>query len=279
MRGYLGEGRNWLAQILFASADTPSRMRGLVAYRAGHFAQTQGDVAEAATYYEEALTIGRTVNAPDVIALGAQGLGAVASATGDLERASQYLEEALALDRESGNQRGMSVTLGNLGHVAVLRGDLERATDLVEEGLQFSREVGDTHGTIYDLVNLGQLALARQALTDAATFLRDGLRLVMNLGVRDEIVADALASVGGVAGARYQHHQAARLFGAADALVASLGAFLDPILPEVFDHAVAVTRGALGEDAYATHHAAGAVLTLEEAVAEALAVVDDASPR
>ena len=75
-----------------------------------------------------------------------------------------------------------------------------------------------------------------------------------------------------------RHEQAARLFGAAEAFAASIGASFEPVLPEVFDQGIAATRDAMGADAYAIHHAAGAALSFEDALAEALAVTVDLAP-
>jgi hypothetical protein len=78
---------------------------------------------------------------------------------------------------------------------------------------------------------------------------------------------ELLASTVGVAG---QGERAARLLGAAAALRETLGAPQPPQEQAEVEQAVAATRAALGEDAWAAAFAAGRALSLEQALAEAL---------
>jgi hypothetical protein len=71
--------------------------------------------------------------------------------------------------------------------------------------------------------------------------------------------------------------RAARLLGAAAAAREATGALLPPVEQPDHDATVQAARVALGEAAFATAWAAGQALTLDEAVAEALAE-DEANP-
>lgn len=271
MCGHLREGQAWVEQVL-AAAPARSPEWAQVLYAAVTLAVRLRDLARANTSSEELLAIGRDLDDPDLINLGLTGLGMVAIIQRDSERAAPLLEEALVLARASGNQEQIALSLINVGVNSARQGDLERATALTEESLPICGELGNPQWTIYALVNLGQLALAQAAWADAATLLKEGLQLAGTLGMQDGILAEAFTGLGIVAGAGGDHEQAARLFGAADALLAMLGTSLDPVLPEAFARAVAATPDALGEEVYAAHHATGAALPFEEAVAEALAI-------
>ncbi|HET9224487.1 MAG TPA: hypothetical protein VFO07_18385, partial [Roseiflexaceae bacterium] len=63
---------------------------------------------------------------------------------------------------------------------------------------------------------------------------------------------------------------AARLLGAADALLLALGQPRDWIDSSDHDRVVAATRAQLGEEAFATAWEAGRAMTLEQAIEEAL---------
>jgi hypothetical protein len=64
---------------------------------------------------------------------------------------------------------------------------------------------------------------------------------------------------------------AARLFGAAEALRAAIGSPIPPIERAEYERAVAASRTALGEAAFAAAWAEGRAMTLERAVEFALA--------
>jgi non-specific serine/threonine protein kinase len=93
-----------------------------------------------------------------------------------------------------------------------------------------------------------------------------------------EHIACCMVGLGGVAGALRQAERAARLLSAAETLLDTIGLSL-AAWPEVradFDRYVAVPRVHLSEEAFAAAWAEGQALTLDQAVAEALAVADTA---
>jgi len=273
MRGHFREGQAWVEQVL-ATVPARSPEWARVLYGAATLAIHLGDLVRAEACGQELLAIGRELDDPDLIGMGLLAMGNVAMVEGDPERAILLSGEALALARANGNKERTTVSSINVGILMAQQGDFERAAALMEESLHLSRELGNLNWMIYGLVNLGQLALAQGAWTDATTLFREGLQLVDTLGMQDGIVAEALIGVGIIAGVRGDHAQAARLFGAADALLARLGTALDPVLPEAFARAMAVTPDALGEELYAAYHAAGAALPSEDAVAEALVITN-----
>jgi hypothetical protein len=71
--------------------------------------------------------------------------------------------------------------------------------------------------------------------------------------------------------ARGQPQRAARLFGAAAALLDALGAVLDPVDRAEYDRGVSAVSASLGQHAFGAARAAGRLLSLERAIAEALA--------
>jgi hypothetical protein len=66
--------------------------------------------------------------------------------------------------------------------------------------------------------------------------------------------------------------RAARLFGAAEKLLQSLNAALDPSGSLEYDSNLADTRNRLGEEAFANAWQEGRMLTLEQAVDEAMRI-------
>ncbi len=215
---------------------------------------------------------------PVLLSQSLGGFASAASAVGRFDQSLQLYEEVIALSRAIGDRRGLAIDLGNLAVTKARQGDLDGARALMTESLEMSQEEGDMQGVVYTVINRGQVLLAQQHWTAAVRDLHDGLQLAARMKLREGIVGEALLGLGTVAAAAGDHLWAARLFGAAEAFAASIGAFLDQVLPDTLAAAVAATREQLGDEAYAAAHGAGAALSFEDAVAEALAVtVDPAS--
>jgi predicted ATPase/DNA-binding NarL/FixJ family response regulator len=233
----------------------------------GNVALFQGDDARAEVLLEEALARARRVGSPFGVSSALRSLGRVAAWRGDLGRAAGLLEESLALDRRS--LLNDTEALLELGRVAAYRGDLARAVALLEEGLAQCRAAGHQRDVGAALLRLG-LAVWRQGdAARALAYLRESLGLRRALGNRLSI-AECLEAVAMVAAGTNEPERAARLLGAAAGLRDAGGTPLPPVERPDHEASAAAARSALGEAAFAAAWAAGAALTLEQAVAEAL---------
>ncbi len=104
-----------------------------------------------------------------------------------------------------------------------------------------------------------------------------GMRLDESLCLRDGLhdrsgVTYCLDGIASLAARQGDHRQAARLWGAAQALRSAIGAILPPADQLWLEREQAQTRATLDPDAFAAATAAGAALDHETAVNEALAV-------
>jgi hypothetical protein len=113
----------------------------------------------------------------------------------------------------------------------------------------------------------------------AVVALKESLALAH--AIRDPYyVAVALANLAAiVATSATRTEQAACLLGAADALLAALGAPREEADRAAYESAKGAARSALGEDRYASAWAGGQILSQEEAVAEALALANELANR
>ncbi len=91
-------------------------------------------------------------------------------------------------------------------------------------------------------------------------------------------LASTLEKVAMIAAATGAPIRAARLFGAADALRAEVGGAIQPNDREVLDRSITAARSQTGEIAFNTAWLAGATLTVESAIDEALASDWDHTP-
>ncbi|HEX6799459.1 MAG TPA: adenylate/guanylate cyclase domain-containing protein [Ktedonobacterales bacterium] len=281
-RGHLREGREWIEGLLAraggagleegAARTAPpiaERVRARVLLAGGTMAVWQGDAAAGELWLEAAATLAQAGGDQHTAAEALNERGILAAHQGDWERAAVRYEESLALWRPLGDEWGIGLALNNLGDVATHLGDLERAADVLTEALARSRTVGDQGMLAVCLVNLGWVARLRGEVARAEALQREALELVRDLGDPRRCAAslEHLASTAGAAG---QGERAARLLGAAATVRETIGAPLPAPERADVEEAVAASRAALGEEAWAAAFASGQALSLEKAVAEAL---------
>ncbi|MDP9369216.1 MAG: tetratricopeptide repeat protein [Chloroflexota bacterium] len=190
----------------------------------------------------------------------------------EVDRAEQILTEALKLSRRLGDEKGAARALGNLGEVARWRGDLEAAEAGYEQALQIHRRVGWRQLAANNLLNLGLVGRQRANRARAVRHYRDALAEAQALEDR-ETVAYALAGLAGMSGEAGDFQRAARLLGAVEALLETIGAALEHSERELADADTVAARTALGEERFAAAWEAGRALTWEAAVTEALVTV------
>ena len=278
------EGSDWLERALALPHPTAPGRRALALFWAGMLSLYRLDVSRATRHLDECLALFRSLDDTHGIARALVGLGLAAIHEGDYERALTLHEEALALVRALGDALPgppffATVCLNNLGSAAYGRGDLERAAAYFEEVLTRVRDFGHSVLALVALAGLGNVARDQGNDTRAADLYRDGLERSWAQGNK-RIIAYTLAGLGSIAGRQGQVEQAARLFGAAEALHEVIGVPLLPAFRPGHERAVAAVRGTLPEAVFMDAWGAGRALPLEEAVAEARAVVitaEDAS--
>jgi non-specific serine/threonine protein kinase len=198
-----------------------------------------------------------------------QLLAFIALAQGDYDRATTYAEDALNLNQVVGDGGAWTAwALCDLGMAAYGRGDLEKAMSTLDETLELYHEFAEPFGTALTLGYLGLVATDLRDYDLAAERFVDSLPLWQEMGNREN-QSEWLAGVANLAAAKSEFHQAARLFGAAEALRDTLGhAFT---LPErsAFERGRLAAQTALGDQAFTRLEAFGQTLPLERALAEA----------
>jgi ATP/maltotriose-dependent transcriptional regulator MalT len=161
------------------------------------------------------------------------------------------------------------------GRAEVGTGDLRRATESFQAALSRCRAVDDTHGVGQALNHLGIVALRQHDWAAAESLLRESLAIWHRIG-RLETVEYCLAEIATLAAATGQP-AAARLWGAVAALRQITGYEFWPPERDDFSEAEAALRTQLGATRFEQEFAAGQSLGLEEALAEATAVVESVS--
>jgi hypothetical protein len=202
-----------------------------------------------------------------MIAMAQRGLGHLAFDRGDYEHARTAFAADLAASRALDDSGGVAGGLLNLAAVARVQGDQAGAVALYRACVVLW-QAGGAHGNKARLLEGLAMAIARQPVASAA-------RLEASAAVSSR--GSPAACQPADPRASFDFLRVARLLGAAEAVRLASG---KPMLPAErlgYKATVAAARAALGEAAFAAAWAAGQALTLEQAVAGALA--DDSDGR
>ena len=229
LRGYLSEGRRWLAELLAiapGNAAGAGGVSGVTRARALHggawLAHAQGDLAQATALAEESLALMREAGDTSGSASALNVLGVIAADQGYYERAAVLARESLALFEESGHKSGAASVLNGLGIIAAERGDFTRAALWCERSLALRREVGDVRGIAASLSNLARLQREQGHVERAAALYEQSLDLFRDLGGKRDLAA-ALNNAGEMARCVGDDARAAELSRESVALYRELG--------------------------------------------------------
>ncbi|MGQ0623508.1 MAG: ATP-binding protein [Sporichthyaceae bacterium] len=197
-------------------------------------------------------------------------LGRAAQDAGDLDAALMHLSEARSRARSLDVAFPLGVVLDLSAALELERGNLQEAALLIDEAAEHYRAVRYQEGLASLLNTKGLIHLRRGEASAATAAFADALDLCRRIGHLGG-VASALDGIACVAAAD-DADCAARLFGAAGALRARLGAGVPATLDALHATLRADLGDRLGHVALAAALAAGDALTFDEAVTMACAV-------
>jgi predicted ATPase/class 3 adenylate cyclase len=176
-----------------------------------------GEVDRAGALADEAATVAAVLGDARTLSAVLQLQAEVAAARGEHGQAQELSTKALALRRMLGDRLLVVDSAYNLGEAAFAAGDHEHAHQALEECLTLSRELGDTLHQAAALCVLGEVCLLDGALERAEDLLRESLGIYAALP-DDRASAECVLGLAGVSASMGRHDEAARLWGAADAL-------------------------------------------------------------
>jgi hypothetical protein len=236
----------------------------------GLLATGSGDPGRARALLEEGLDIAREADAAEAVIDALRGLGTLAIRERDYRRAHLLVEESLARSREMGYRFGVVAALQRLGPLTRLEGDYPTARTLLEEGIAGAQAIGHQASVRCYLASLGNLARCEGDAVSARQFLREALR-----GTRLPVVtATCPGSFGVLAIYEGATARGIRLLAAATRQDPTLNGMHVPELPIDAQDSLRQARGALGEQPFGQAWSEGETMTLDRAVAYALAEVD-----
>jgi tetratricopeptide (TPR) repeat protein len=242
---------------------------GQVLHVEGTLAARQGDYETARTRFDESLTIRRQLEDRSNIAALLSNLGIVARLQGDHSGARALYEESLALRYELGDKWAIANTLNNLGWLHFIEGDYDAARDQLETAVDLLREIGDRREIANALHTLANATRDQGNYVATRPIYEESLMIIRELGDR-LLLAYLLEDIGALAALEGQPERALHLLGAAEALREAIGAPLSTDEQDKLRPMLEPARQALGVAKAAAMEAEGRVMSLEQAVAEAL---------
>jgi predicted ATPase/DNA-binding CsgD family transcriptional regulator len=282
IRGRLGEGAAALERALQSGAGSPAvRAKTLVALASIRNLQANHEAAvglaeEARDLYAG---IGDRRGVAESLRRIAAHHGEHAMATDPFDvrefaRAEALWQEELDLRRELHDDNGVAWALQNLGFPVMLKGDSARAIELFEQALAAHAVSGDHYGMGFAHAKIGRASVLQGDEIKAATHYIEALNEFRVL--KDQWGATStLEEIARLALRTGQFERAARLLAATAALRDADGVQLSPANHAHHLRVLASARTRLGEAAFSVATAEGAVLSIEQATAEAFEILRD----
>ena len=199
-------------------------------------------------------------------------LGLIAYDQGDYSRSRDYNNKCLTSARAMKSKWTEGNALHNLGQIAYMQKDYSQMQTYLKESVAVKRETGNLYN-LYLAGTLPLLGIAELRLTHPKQAI---LHFKECLNSSNDS-RDIIASLIGIAGAAIQTSQplvAARLLGAVIKLVDAGTIPLDAIYQKEFDQAWLKAKEGLDGAAFEQALSEGQTMTLEQAVAYALEVID-----
>jgi len=250
-------------------ADNPRAVAETLWFR-GDTALQHGDYAAARRYLDECVVVSRQLDDPVMLSYSVISLSRVACIDGDAVQARALAEEGLALRRQEASAWPVAIALASLGEVERFAGDDASAEALFTEALTLFRSLSADAGIAWSLHNLAQIAALRaEALPRAASLFAEALT-IRHRHQYAHGIASELAAIAGLHGRAGEYEQAARLFGASEALLERARTVLAPADLVAWERDLDILRTQSGELMAGEAWEAGRALSVDQAVAEAL---------
>ncbi len=253
--GLVTEGRMWLEDAL-EHTSAPLWCRSLQTPWLGFLCWIQGDDERALAVLTDGLelTARARMTASEASAHFFLALVAWRQGPAGIFTMLDRLERSLELFTDSDGVVGIGVCKLALGVIARMSGDLEGALALFDETFHIHAEAGYEWGVATSRYFAGEalLELAEQdstRLVEAMDVLRDGLTRYRAQG-DNWGAGGVISAIATLLAKRGENETAARLFGAAQAMLGRIGAFLPPANLEAYRLAADELRQTMGAAAY-----------------------------
>jgi len=271
LRGYRRQGLQWLEAALELESDAPPAVRAEAFAGAALLGRLAGDLPRAGRFAEQAVEVGQAAGLPVAVVTGLNVMVTLAGRGGELARARSLARRSVVAAREGGARRLEGMAWFILAETELHAGEYERARAAGTRALELLRAIEDHEGMAITLARLALADVHSGRLADAVVELREALEQVELLSFWEtgawccDGLAVLVARGGDPVGA-------ARLLGAAEALLQAGGGVLQPAEEAAREAALSAIHGAAAAEELEAARAAGIRSTPQEAIAQARSV-------
>jgi predicted ATPase/DNA-binding SARP family transcriptional activator len=262
----LREGRAALEAALAAAPGAlPLVSRAKALNGLGVLAAEEGDIDAAEEAFEASLEIARALDDDERRMAVLTNLGNIALFRQDFDRARDLYEEGAGLATKLGSTFNAATAKHDLGLIELVLGDVGAAIERCEEALALARIGGTPQLVAACLRSLAAAIVIRGELDRAQSLVEESLSIVRRLN-EPRAVAECLETAAGIAAAGGEGARAATLFGAAEAVLDSIGATRTPERQPWIDVYQEAARLKLGPGRFEEESDRGRELPLDEAI-------------
>ncbi len=270
-RGYFSEGQRRLGQSLGVCTDVSPRVArayvGLV-----HLTAFQGDPATPGAI-AKSLEVARAAGDAwaEAFSLGFDAI--FESDAGHFARAAALAADAhrvaLTARHDEEGQQPLALALRMLGYAALYQGDQARAAELFQQALALMRHHGEKWSLGILLCDVATVRALQGSHADARALGHEAIDFCQQLGDRRG-VAWCLQTMAMVAAAEGHAIRAARLYGAAERLLESVGATGQNTVTHVQESLLSAAIASIGDAAFRATAAEGRAMSFAQAIQYAL---------
>ena len=238
----------------------------------GNLAVVQGEYNLAGELYEKSYTCYQAVDNIRYASTSIFNLARLSFIQGDYDQATRRCEEAMAKGLELESRQIVGNAYSVMGMIAWARGDYAQAQKRSEDELAVGQETGDMSLIINAHYLRGKVALSQKDYLLAYEKIREVSSTWSQRYLYAENVERFLVFIAILAAGWNQMAPSTTLFGAAEQICPWATFNISPAERTEQTNALAVVRGALGEEAFAAAWAAGQAMTVDQAFAYVMEV-------
>jgi predicted ATPase/class 3 adenylate cyclase len=237
----------------------------------GSIAMEGGDPQLTMACYEEALPLARLTQSPWVLPGVLMYLGLMLTGIGEFAQAEAYVQEGDEIAQRFYVPFWQAMGVWFSGHLAFLRNDIGKARRDLMLALQTARENQYHMFTAHIEEMLGRVQILDPDLAGARLSLTQSLAMLQDMALKP-CLAHNLEGWARLALAQWEPQRAARLLGAIQAHMKTLGMNMIPIEQALYDQTLAAVQQQLTATDFQQEREAGEKLTVEQAFELALSL-------
>jgi predicted ATPase/DNA-binding SARP family transcriptional activator len=266
---HFAESRRWLEAGISLRHQLTRNTLAKTLSKAAWFTFRQNDPEAGIPYAKESLALAETLEDQQTIAYALNCMGVTQISNGDFIEAGRHFEKALFIYKNLDDTRGIARTVSNGALALAYQSNFSGAIELLKEYLSLVQNLEDLSTVAWFQFGLGTFRILHGEFEQSVKHLKKGLSLYYQIN-NIYFIGNCMIGLAGAANGRGQPLQAARFFGAREAIHESIGSKLDSGVQPIYASLVAQTRAMLDESAFGAAWAEGRAMTLDEAVEYAM---------